>query len=118
MDQEGARQPLSGDARLASYGDARLASYLDAIVAGLRHARRAAAARAYGTGLLLPGERKSVAPMAARLEPAHVQAKPQSLHHVVAQAGWDDAALLAVVRAQVLGAMARHGLVRYWIVDG
>jgi SRSO17 transposase len=30
--------------------------------------------------------RKSIEPMAARLDPAHVQAKHQSLHHVVAQA--------------------------------
>jgi SRSO17 transposase len=109
MDQEGARQPRTGEARLAAY--------LDAIVGGLGHARRAASARAYGTGLLLPGERKSIEPMAARLEPAHVQAKHQSLHHVVAQADWDDAAVLAAVRAQVLPAIERHGPVRYWIVD-
>jgi SRSO17 transposase len=79
----------------------------------LGHAKRAASARAYCTGLLLPGERKSIEPMAARLEPAHVQARHQSLHHMVAQAEWDDAA----VRAQVLPALERHGPVRYWIVD-
>src|SRR4051812_49921721 len=84
MYQEGARQPLTGEARLEAY--------LDAIVGGLGHVRRAASARAYCTGLLLPGERKSVEPMAARLDPGHVQAKHQSLHHVVAQADWDDAA--------------------------
>src|SRR5436305_11026578 len=109
MDQEGTQQPLTGEARLAAY--------LDAIAAGLGHARRAASARAYCTGLLLPGERKSIEPMAARLEPAHVQAKHQSLHHVVAQAAWDDAAVLAAVRAQVLPAIERHGPVRYWIFD-
>ena len=109
MDQEGARHPLTGEARLAAY--------LDTIVGGLGHARRAASARAYCTGLLLPGERKSIEPMAARLEPAHIQAKHQALHHVVAQADWDDAALLAAVRAQVLPALERHGPVRYWIVD-
>ena len=109
MYQEGARQPLTGEARLAAY--------LDAIVGGLGHARRAASARAYCTGLLLPGERKSIEPMAARLDPAHVQAKHQSLHHVVAQAEWDDAALLGAVRAQVLPALERPGPVRYWIVD-
>src|SRR5690349_7082535 len=109
MEQQGARQPLTGEARLAAY--------LDAIVGGLGHVRRAASARAYCTGLLPPGERKSIEPMAARLEPAHVQAKHQSLHHVVAQAEWDDAALLAAVRAQVLPAIERHGPVRYWIVD-
>src|SRR6201996_6614666 len=69
------------------------------------------------TGLLLPGERKSIEPMAARFDPTHVQAKHQSLHHVVAQAAWYDAAVLAAVRAQVLPAMERHGPVLYWIVD-
>jgi SRSO17 transposase len=94
-----------------------LEAYLDAIVGGLGHVRRAASARAYCTGLLLPGERKSIEPIAARLDPGHVQAKHQSLHHVVAQAEWDDAALLAAVRAQVLPALERHGPVAYWIVD-
>jgi SRSO17 transposase len=109
MDQKGTQHPLTSAARLAAY--------LDAIVGGLGHASRAASARAYCTGLLLPGERKSVEPMAARLDPAHVQAKHQSLHHVVAQADWDDAAMLAAVRAQVLPAIERHGPVSYWIVD-
>src|ERR1700746_3034890 len=109
MDQEETGQPLRGEARLAAY--------LDAIAGVLGHARRAASARAYCTGLLLPGERKSIEPMAARLEPAHVQAKHQALHHVVAQADWDDAAVLAAVRAQVLPAIARHGPVLHWIVD-
>jgi SRSO17 transposase len=98
-------------------GEARFAAYLEAIMAGLGNVRRAASARAYCTGLLLPGERKSVEPMAARIEPARVQAKHQSLHHVVAKAAWDDAALLRAVREQVLPAIERHGPVRYWIVD-
>jgi SRSO17 transposase len=109
MDQQATQQPLTSEARLAAY--------LDAITGGLGHASRAASAQAYCTGLLLPGERKSIEPMAARLDPAHVQAKHQSLHHVVAQAEWDDAALLAAVRAQVLPAIERHGPVRYWIFD-
>jgi SRSO17 transposase len=98
-------------------GQARFATYLDAIAAVLGDVRRAASARAYCTGLLLPGERKSVEPMAARIEPARVQAKHQSMHHVVAKAEWDDAALLRVVREQVLPAIEQHGPVRYWMVD-
>src|SRR6201998_2454064 len=109
MDQEGARQPLTGEARLAAY--------LDAIAGVLGHAGMPAAAQAYCTGLLLPGERKSIEPMAARLDPTHVEAKHQALHPVVAQAAWDDAAVLAAVRAQVLPAIERHGPVLYWIVD-
>src|SRR3954465_2844900 len=108
-EQEGARRPGSGEERFAAY--------LDAIVAAMPHRRRAASARAYCTGLLLPGERKSVEPMAARIEPDRVQAKHQSMHHVVAKAEWDAAALLRAVREQVLPAIERHGPVRYWIVD-
>ena len=98
-------------------GEARFAAYLDAIAAVLGHASRAASARAYCTGLLLPGERKSIEPMAARIEPGRVQAKHQSMHHVVAKAEWDDAAVLRAVRERVLPALERHGPVRYWIVD-
>ena len=105
------------EARRPRTGEERFAAYLEAIVAVLGHASRAAAARAYCTGLLLPGERKSVEPMAARIAPARVQAAHQSLHHVVAKAEWDDAALLRAVRDLVLPAIERHGTVRYWIVD-
>src|SRR3712207_312314 len=98
-------------------GEERFAAYLEAIAAVLGHASRASAARAYCIGLLLPGERKSIEPMAARIEPDRVQAKHQSLHHVVAKAAWDDAALLRAVRERVLPAIERHGRVRYWIVD-
>ncbi len=106
---EAAREPRRGEARFEAY--------LDEIAAVLGHASRAAAARAYCTGLLLPGARKSVEPMAARIEPGRVQARHQSLHHVVAKAEWDDAAVLAAVRRRVLPALERHGPVRYWIVD-
>src|SRR3954447_17586551 len=98
-------------------GEARFAGYLEAITAGLGDVRRGASARGYCTGLLLPGERKSVEPMAARIEPARVQARHQSLHHVVAKAEWEDAALLRAVREQALPAIERHGPVRYWLVD-
>ena len=75
----------------------------------LGHADRKAPLKAYCTGLLLPGERKSVEPMAARVEPGRVQAAHQSLHHFVAKAEWSDEAVLAVVRAQVLPAHRAAG---------
>jgi SRSO17 transposase len=108
-EKEAARRPRAGEARSAAY--------LDEIAAVLGRANRAASARAYCTGLLLPGERKSIEPMAARLAPERVQAAHQSLHHVVAKAEWDDAAVLRAVRERVLPAIERHGPVRYWIVD-
>jgi SRSO17 transposase len=95
----------------------RFNAYLDALSAELGHADRAAPFQSYCTGLLLPGERKSVEPMAARLEPARVQATHQSLHHLVAKADWSDEAMLATVRSQVLPAIERHGAINAWIVD-
>jgi SRSO17 transposase len=71
----------------------------------------------YCTGLLLPGERKSVEPMAARLAPDNVRRTHQSLHHLVADAPWDDEEMLTEVRRQVLPTMEKHGPVVAWIVD-
>ena len=105
------------DTGLARAGEARFAAYLDGVTAALGHVSRVGPARAYCTGLLLPGERKSMEPMAARIEPERVQAAHQSMHHMVAKAEWDDDAVLRAVRGQVLPAMERHGPVDYWIVD-
>ena len=62
------------EARRPRTGEERFAAYLEAIAAVVGHSRRAAAARAYCTGLLLPGERKCIEPLAARLAPGRVQA--------------------------------------------
>src|SRR5689334_3999628 len=71
----------------------------------------------YCAGLLLPGERKSVEPMAARLAPDNVRRMHQSLHHVVADAPWSDEAVLAEVRSYALTAMRQKGPLQAWIVD-
>jgi SRSO17 transposase len=71
----------------------------------------------YCKGLLLPGERKSMEPMAARLDPENVQPMRQSLHHVVAKAPWSDQTLLDEVRRYVLPTMQKPGPVVAWIVD-
>src|SRR4051795_13162857 len=105
-------------ARSAMAGwEERFDDYVERLGDVLGHADRRAPLRAYTTGLLLPGERKSVEPMAARVDPARVGAAHQSLRHFVAKAAWDDAALLAAVRAHALPAMLGRGPVRAWIVD-
>jgi SRSO17 transposase len=67
--------------------------------------------------LVLPGERKSVEPMAARLAPDKVRRMHQSLHHLVADAPWSDEAILEQVRGYGLSAMKAKGPVQAWIVD-
>jgi SRSO17 transposase len=68
-------------------------------------------------GLILPGERKSVEPMAVRLSPDNVRRMHQSLHHLVADAPWSDEQMLEQVRQQVVPAMQKNGPVVAWIID-
>jgi SRSO17 transposase len=105
------------DLDLSRAAERRFGEHLDAIAGVLGHADRIGPARAHCTGLLLPGARKSVEPLAARLAPHRVRAAHQSLHHLVAQAEWRDEAVLDVVRERVLPAIERHGPIRYWIID-
>ena len=95
----------------------RFAAYLDSLARAAGHADRAIPLRSYCTGLLLPGERKSIEPLAARLAPHDVRRVHQSLHHFVANAPWSDEALLERVRHSVLPLMKRNGPIVAWIVD-
>lgn len=104
-------------ANLPAAPERRFRAYLERLTRAIGHRDRGEPLRAYLTGLCLPGERKSIEPMAARVDPRHVRARHQSMHHFVANAPWDDAAVLRVVRDWVLEPMERHGPVAAWIVD-
>jgi SRSO17 transposase len=95
----------------------RFAAYVATLSDVLGHADRVAPLKAYCTGLLLPGARKSIEPMAARITPARVQATHQALHHFVAKGDWSDTALLTRVRATVLPMIESQGPIQAWIVD-
>jgi SRSO17 transposase len=95
----------------------RFAAYLDRLAQAAGHLDRAVPLKSYCTGLLLPGERKSVEPMAARLCPDNVRQTHQSLHHVVAHAPWSDEDLLEAVRQYALPAMQKQGPIVAWVVD-
>jgi SRSO17 transposase len=105
--------------RLSSPGpqQRRFAAYIEGLANAAGHADRHTPLKNYCTGLLLPGDRKSVEPMAARLAPDNVRRMHQSLHHLVADAPWNDEEMLAEVRRYVLPAMEKHGPVVAWIVD-
>jgi SRSO17 transposase len=105
--------------RLSSPGpqQRRFAAYIEGLANAAGHADRHAPLKNYCTGLLLPGERKSVEPMAARLAPDNIGRMHQSLHHLVADAPWDDEEMLAEVQRYVLPTMEKHGPVVAWIVD-
>jgi SRSO17 transposase len=95
----------------------RFAAYVEALVEVIGHADRAEPLRDYCLGLLMPGERKSVEPIAAMTAPARVSAKHQSLLHFVANAPWSDERVLAKVRELVLPVIESSGRIEAWIID-
>ncbi len=97
--------------------ESRFGAYVEAITSALGHVDGAAPFQSYCAGLLLPGDRKSVEPMAARVQPGRVQAAHQSLHHFVAKSDWSDAAVLAAVRARVLPIIEQRGPIRALIIE-
>jgi SRSO17 transposase len=97
--------------------ESRFSAYVEHLSGCLGHADRVGPFRSYCTGLLLPGDRKSVEPMAARLRPERTSAEHQSLLHFVGQSPWDEKALLRAVRAAVLPVMTESRPVEAWIVD-
>jgi SRSO17 transposase len=97
--------------------EARFAAYVQGLADVVGHADRAGPLRDYCTGLILPGERKSVEPMAAKTAPGRTAAQHQSLLHFVGVASWSDEKVLAKVREMVLPSMTRRGPIDAWIID-
>jgi SRSO17 transposase len=73
-----------------------LQSWLKPFLTPLRHPARRRMCPLYVAGLIGPGERKSLQPMAARVAPADYD----QLHHFVAVGPWDEAPLEAELLAQ------------------
>jgi SRSO17 transposase len=94
----------------------RFEEYMEHLAAGLGHVDRHAGLKGYCTGLMLPLSRKSVEPMAARVDPLHASARHQSLHHFVAKAEWSDNEMLRRVSQWVVPKMDLSGG-GYWIID-
>lgn len=90
--------------------------YMTHLAEGLGHADRHSGLSGYCTGLMLPLSRKSVEPMAARVDPLHASARHQSLHHFVAKAQWSDPELLRRVAQWVVPVMD-FSAGGWWIID-
>jgi SRSO17 transposase len=73
-----------------------LQSWLEPFLTHLRHPTRRRMCPLYMAGLIGPGERKSLQPIAARLAPADYD----QLHHFVAVGPWEEAPLEAELLAQ------------------
>lgn len=90
--------------------------YMAHLAQALGHADRHAGLSGYCTGLMLPLSRKSVEPMAARVDPLHASARHQALHHFVAKSEWSDTAVMAGVLEWIMPTLELDSGC-YWIVD-
>src|SRR5215204_1484625 len=95
----------------------RFAAYIEALAEVIGHVDRAEPLRDYCLGLLLPGERKSVEPIAAVTAPARVSAKHQSLLHFVANAPWSNERVLSRIQELTLPIIEGSGAIEAWIID-
>jgi len=95
----------------------RFERYAKALAPALGHADRVEPFESYCTGLILPGERKSVEPMAARIAPRAVRAKHQSMHHFVSTSPWNADRLLRQIAKLVVPDLERRASINAWIID-
>jgi SRSO17 transposase len=95
----------------------RFGCFVERLMEATGHADRAGPLHDYCLGLLMPGERKSVEPLAAVTAPARTAAQHQSLLHFVGTAPWSDEKVLRRVRELVLPAIERRGPIEAWIID-
>src|SRR4030081_2861917 len=105
------------DLRTSGGSESRFSAFVERLVSVIGHADRARPLFDYCIGLIMPGERKSVEPMAAGTAPDRAAAQRQSLLHFVGQSPWSDEGVLAKVGEMVLPAIERHGPIEAWIID-
>jgi SRSO17 transposase len=95
----------------------RFDAYMSDLTSVLENVRRHGPMTSYCTGLLMPVDRKSVEPIAAKTAPTRTAAQHQSLLHFIGKGDWSDAAVLAKVREHVVPRMEANGAITAWIID-
>lgn len=95
----------------------RFEEYIDLLAQAMGHADRYGPLKAYCTGLLLPGERKSSEPMAAKLNPANVKSQHNAFQHLMRLSPWSDEEVLAAVQDFTVPKLVRKSADVSWIVD-
>jgi len=93
----------------------RFDAFLDRVAATTGHRRRRTPLRSYCIGLAHPGGPKTTARLAAHGDPATESRRYQSMHHLVSQADWSDAAVLEVAADHARSTVLESGPV-VWVI--
>jgi SRSO17 transposase len=100
---------MKWNARLWKNSVAQFTKFMTPLVATLGRSERRRAATHYVEGLLMPGQRKSIEPMAAR-----VGVDSQSLQQLVTSSPWSDEGVWRAIRQEVIPHLEP---LEAWIVD-
>src|SRR5271166_4207240 len=102
-------EPIPWNAKLWKESVTQLLEFLNPLVAGLGRSERRVAATRYVEGLLVPGQRKSIIPMAERLG-----VDSQSLQQFITDSPWSEEALWRVIRQEIIPHLEP---LEAWVVD-
>jgi len=102
-------KPTAWSAKLWKASVKQFHEFLSPLVAGLGRSERRVAATRYVEGLLMPGARKSIIPMAERLG-----VDSQSLQQFVTDSPWSEEALWRAIRQEVIPHLEP---LEAWVVD-
>jgi SRSO17 transposase len=102
-------KPIPWNAKLWKESVKRFHEFLSPLVAGLGRSERRVAATRYLEGLLMPGQRKSIIPMAERLG-----VDSQSLQQFVTDSPWSEEGLWQTIRKEVIPHVEP---LEAWVVD-
>ncbi len=106
-------------APLDDQAEKRLQAYLDDLGEILRDKRQRASFALYATELLAELERKSMAPIAARLcgDPTTINAMHHKLIHFLGTPAWQDAPIRRTAAGYAVSAMETREAIGSWIID-
>jgi SRSO17 transposase len=100
---------MKWNAKLWRQSQERFQQYISPLVAGLGRSERRQAGKRYVEGLLLPGQRKSVGPMAERLG-----VDAQQLQQFVTDSPWDEQQIWRRIAQEVIPSLEP---LEAWVVD-
>ena len=100
---------MEWDGRLWQRSIERFKAFMVPLAAPLGRSERRVAAASYVSGLLMPGQRKSIEPMAARLG-----VDAQRLQQFIADSPWDEEQLWRVIRREII---PHFEPIEAWIAD-
>src|ERR1035438_5749869 len=102
-------KPIPWNAKLWKESVKRFQMFMAPLIAGLGRSERRGAATRYAEGLLMPGPRKSIIPMAERLG-----VDAQRLQQFVTDSPWNDEELWTAIRQEIIPHLEP---LEAWVVD-